>query len=240
MMPLPQLTSATRPSRDTREPLVSLDEVSVSFGTTRALDAVSLDILPGQRVAVMGASGSGKSTLLHTMTGVLTPGAGSVHLQGRDLADLGDRARARVRLAEVGMVFQFGDLIGELTLRENVELPLRLLRCPRAERRGRTDALLERLEIAAVADRRASEVSGGQAQRAAVARALAPEPPLLLADEPTGALDSVASDLVMELFTDAAADLGSTLVVVTHESRVAAYLDRLVTMRDGRVVTDGA
>ncbi|MGP9694928.1 ABC transporter ATP-binding protein [Brachybacterium sp. AOP25-B2-12] len=221
-------------------PVIALDRVRVSFGATRALDDVSLRVEPGERVAVMGPSGCGKSTLLHTMAGVLTPESGTVRFGGQDLAGLSGRARSRLRLGEIGMVFQFGDLIGELTLRENVELPLRLLRCPRDERETRVDALLERLGIREVAGRRAAEVSGGQAQRAAVARALVTEPALLLADEPTGALDSVSSDLVMELLTEAAGDLGATLVVVTHENGVAAYLDRLVTLRDGTVVTSDA
>lgn len=162
--------------------LVSLAGVQVAFGPTPALRGVDLVIEPGERVAIMGPSGCGKSTLLHVIAGVLAPDAGAVHVLGEEICALSDRRRSRWRLGEVGMVFQFGDLIGELTLRENIALPLDLLGAPRAESARRAAGLLERLDIAEVADRRAHEVSGGQAQRAAVARALAPSP---LSSSPT-------------------------------------------------------
>src|SRR5699024_4214517 len=180
-------------------------------------------------------SGCGKSTLLHILAGVLRADAGTVEVLGEDLAALTERRRERLRLERIGMVFQFGDLIEELTLHENIALPLRLQGRSRAESGTLAHEVAERLGIADVAHRRAGEVSGGQAQRAAVARALAPRPPLVLADEPTGSLDTAAADAVMEAFTETVRELGQTVVVVTHDHRVAAHLDRLVTMRDGRV-----
>ena len=184
----------------------------------------------------MGSSGSGKSTLLHCIAGLLVADSGCVSAFGGDLATLSDRARSSLRLRRMGLVSQFGDLVPELTLRENVELPLRLL-----ERRSRTiradvQQLLERLEISAVADRRAGEASGGQVQRAAVARALAHRPALVLADEPTGALDTVTGELVLDALLGQARRDGAAVILVTHEARVAAHADREVVLRDGAVV----
>ena len=213
-----------------------LNEVAFAYGTEPALRGVDLALAPGEHAAVMGPSGCGKSTLLHVLAGVLQADAGTVRVLGEDLAALTERRRERLRLERIGMVFQFGDLIEELTLHENIALPLRLQGRSRAESETAAQEMAERLGIAEVAHRRAGEVSGGQAQRAAVARALAPRPPLVLADEPTGSLDTAAADAVMEAFTETVRELGQTVVVVTHDHRVAAHLDRLVTMRDGRVV----
>lgn len=220
-------------------PVAELRAVHLTYGSTPALRGVDLTLRPGQRVALMGASGCGKSTLLHVLVGVLPPDSGAVEVLGHDLTTLPQRGRDTLRRERIGMVFQFGDLVSELTLRENVMLPLRLMGRGRREVRHRAAELLARLGIEQVADRRAGEVSGGQAQRAAVARALVHEPALVLADEPTGSLDTVASEAVMEALCDAVADLGTTLLVVTHDNRVAAYLDQLVTMRDGRVADPG-
>lgn len=217
--------------------VIRADDVHFSYGTTPALRGVSLTLHAGESIALMGSSGSGKSTLLHCMAGILTPAPGEITLLGEPLSSLPEAARNRRRLESMGIVFQFGALVSELTLRENVMLPLELLGRSRTEARRDADEMLERLGIAEVAGRRTSEVSGGQAQRGAVARALVHRPPLLLADEPTGSLDSVSGDGVMQAFTEAAKDLGSALLVVTHDHRVAAYLDHHLTMRDGQLAS---
>jgi putative ABC transport system ATP-binding protein len=211
-------------------------DLSVRFGQTIALDAVDLDIRAGETVAVMGPSGSGKSTLLHLLAGILRPDRGEIHLGDRRIDNLSDGPRSRLRLVSFGFVLQFGDMVPELTLRENVELPLRLLKVSRAEARQRAAALLRQLDAIEIADRRPGEVSGGQAQRAAVARALVHRPSVVFADEPTGALDSANGELVLDALTGLARQQGSTVVMVTHEARVAAYSDRTVLMRDGRII----
>ncbi|MDR1118859.1 MAG: ATP-binding cassette domain-containing protein [Bifidobacteriaceae bacterium] len=207
-----------------------------SFGGADVLRDVDIALQPGECVAVMGPSGSGKSTLLHLLGGLLTPDAGEVWLAGRRIDRLPERRRAALRLANVGFVFQFGDLIPELTVVENVELPLRLNGAAPKEARRRALAALERLDVAAHAGKRLREVSGGQAQRAAVARALAGEPPVILADEPTGSLDTVTGELVMEALVSAAREAGTAVLTVTHELKVAAWAERDVLLRDGRVV----
>lgn len=216
--------------------VVGLAGVHVSYGADPALRGIDLQIAAGEQVAVMGPSGCGKSTLLHVLAGVLVPDEGTLRVLGEDLGVLRDKDRAQLRLARMGMVFQFGDLIGELTLRENLSLPMQLLGGRPARIRVAVEAMLERLGLGEVADRRAAQVSGGQAQRAAVGRALVHQPSLLLADEPTGALDTVAADTVMDALMETAMEQGTTLVVVTHDNRVAAHLDRLVSMRDGELV----
>jgi putative ABC transport system ATP-binding protein len=209
--------------------------LQLSFGSTTALDGVWLDVAAGEVVAVMGPSGSGKSTLLHCLAGILRPDRGRVLFDGEDLASWSERQRSDLRLRRFGFVFQFGDLVSELTLRENVELPLRLTGHRVGSARKRAHELLDRLDIDHVADRRAGSVSGGQAQRAAVARALATEPAVLFADEPTGALDSVAGEAVLQAMLDLSTESGSTVLLITHDHRVAAYADRVIVMRDGRI-----
>lgn len=216
--------------------VVELSGVHVSYGADPALRGIDLQIAAGEQVAVMGPSGCGKSTLLHVLAGVLVPEEGTLRVLGEDLGALRDKDRAQLRLARMGMVFQFGDLIGELTLRENLSLPLQLLGGRPTQIRVAVESMLERLGLGEVADRRAAQVSGGQAQRAAVGRALVHQPSLLLADEPTGALDTVAADTVMEALMETVMEQGTTLVVVTHDNRVAAHLNRLVSMRDGELV----
>lgn len=210
--------------------------LELSFGATRVLHDVDITITRGELVAVMGPSGSGKSTLLHCLAGLLAPDAGQVHLDGGRIDILSERARSTLRLHRMGFVFQFGDLIPELTLVENVELPLRLTGTGHRVARARAMAMLSSLEIDQVADRRANEVSGGQAQRAAVARALVHEPAIVFADEPTGSLDTLAGELVLEALVSAAREQNTAVVLVTHEPRVAAYADREVMLRDGLVV----
>lgn len=211
--------------------------LELAYGQTPALRGVDLEIGLGESVALMGPSGSGKSTLLHCTAGILVPDAGTLQVLGTDVASMGESARARFRLEHLGLIFQLGELVSELTLEENVMLPLQLLGRSRQEARTEAAEMLDRLGVAEVAGRRAGEVSGGQAQRGAVARALAPRPQLVLADEPTGSLDTVAADAVMAALVETSHDLGSTLLVVTHDHRVAAYLDRHVTITDGRVLT---
>ena len=205
-----------------------------SFGLTHALEDASLDVVSGEVVAVMGPSGSGKSTLLHCMAGIVTPDAGTITYKGRDLAAMGDADRSALRRTEFGFVFQFGQLVPELTCLENVALPLRLGRTARKEAERQATRWLERLEVADVAGKRPGEVSGGQGQRVAVARALVTNPSVVFADEPTGALDSLNGELVMRLLVDAAKEAGAGVVLVTHEARVAAYSDREIIVRDGR------
>ena len=210
-------------------------DVFLRFGETTALEGAELVVDRGEIVAIMGPSGSGKSTLLYVLAGILRPDRGEVYLGDRRLDTMGDAARSRLRLRAFGFVLQFGDLVPELSLQENVELPLRLVGVPKVEARRRAVSLLRELEVHEHADRRPGQVSGGQAQRAAVARALVHGPRVLFADEPTGSLDSVAGELVLDALTGLARREGSTVVLVTHESRVAAYADRTLYLRDGRV-----
>lgn len=212
--------------------------VSVSYGATPAVRDVSLHMEAGASMALMGASGSGKSSLLHCLAGVLVPDEGSIFFGGTDITGLSDRDRSRLRLERMGVVFQFGDLVPELTLVENVMLPLQLLGQRRRVARVRALELLDQLGIAELADSRTGAVSGGQAQRAAVARALVHDPAVVLADEPTGALDSVTAEAVLDALVGLTRDSGATLLVVTHDNVVASHLDALVTLHDGAVLSD--
>ncbi|WP_166849748.1 ABC transporter ATP-binding protein [Isoptericola sp. BMS4] len=207
-----------------------------AFGPTPVLDDVDLALEEGEVVALLGPSGSGKSTLLHLLAGLLRPDGGEVWLAGRRIDTLSERRRSDLRLRQLGFVFQFGDLVPELTVAENVELPLRLTGVRATAARARATAMLDLLGVAAHADKRLSEVSGGQAQRAAVARALVHEPPVVLADEPTGSLDTTTGELVLEALVAAAARQGTAVLLVTHEMRVASWAHRDVLLRDGRVV----
>jgi len=206
-----------------------------AYGPTKVLHGVDLEVQPGEVVTLMGPSGSGKSTLLHLLGGLLRPDAGSVEIGGRRIDDLSDRRRSQVRLAKLGFVFQFGDLVPELTVVENVELPLRLTGTGRRAARREALALLELLGVADEADRRLSEVSGGQQQRAAVARALVHTPEVVLADEPTGSLDTMTGELVLEALVGISRERGTAVLLVTHDLRVASYASRDVELRDGVV-----
>ncbi|MGZ6804259.1 MAG: ABC transporter ATP-binding protein [Nocardioidaceae bacterium] len=208
-----------------------------SFGSTPALRGVDLSVEEGEIVAVLGPSGSGKSTLLHCLGGIAVPDAGEVHLGGQRLDALGERARTALRRTEVGVVFQHGQLVPELTAEENVGLPLLFGRRRRDAALAAARTWLERLGVADVADRWPGELSGGQQQRVAVARALVTEPRLVVADEPTGALDSLAAEQVMEVLTRVVRQSRTTVVLVTHDLRVASYADREVVLRDGAVVS---
>ncbi|MGW2616090.1 ABC transporter ATP-binding protein [Streptomyces sp. NPDC001500] len=205
-----------------------------AYGPTMALDGAAFSIRPGEVVAVMGPSGSGKSTLLHCLAGIVTPDSGSIAYDGRELSTMSDARRSALRRSEFGFVFQFGQLVPELTCVENVALPLRLNGTPRKDAERTALGWMERLEVDDLKTKRPGEVSGGQGQRVAVARALVTGPRLLFADEPTGALDSANGERVMELLTEAARSADAAVVLVTHETRVASYSDREVVVRDGR------
>ncbi|MFF3254548.1 MULTISPECIES: ABC transporter ATP-binding protein [Streptomycetaceae] len=205
-----------------------------AYGPTPALDGAEFAIRAGEVVAVMGPSGSGKSTLLHCLAGIVRPDSGSVLYRGRDLTAMSDAERSALRRGEFGFVFQFGQLVPELTCVENVALPLRLNGTRRKEAEARASEWLARLEVDELAGKRPGEISGGQGQRVAVARALVTGPRVIFADEPTGALDSLNGERVMRMLTDAARDTDAAVVLVTHETRVAAYSDREVVVRDGK------
>jgi len=214
--------------------LLSADRLHKTYGRTPALDGASFSIHPGEVVAVLGPSGSGKSTLLHCLAGIVTPDRGTITYAGRELSAMSDAERSALRRTEFGFVFQFGQLVPELTCVENVALPLRLAGAKRKDAERTALHWLERLEVDNVAAQRPGEVSGGQGQRVAVARALSASPKVIFADEPTGALDSLNGERVMQLLTEAARSTNVAVVLVTHEARVAAYSDRDVTVRDGR------
>jgi len=211
--------------------------VTRSFGATEALRGADLTVGYGEVLAVMGPSGSGKSTLLHCLAGILRPDSGEVRFAGRRTDQLGERARTELRRRSFGFVFQFGQLVPDLPAIENVMLPLLLAGQARAAAREQAAALLATLELDGLEQRRPGELSGGQAQRVAVARALVIRPEVIFADEPTGSLDSLAGLRVMQLLTGAARSQGATVVLVTHGARVAAYSDREVVVRDGQVTS---
>ena len=217
--------------------LLTARDLHRRFGRTLALAGSSVEIEAGEIVAVMGPSGAGKSTLLHCLAGILLPDQGEMVYAGRRLDQLSERERSRLRRDEFGFVFQFGQLVPELSALENVALPLRLGGTGRREAEQRAEEWLERLEVAALGRKQPGELSGGEGQRVAVARALVNHPQVVFADEPTGALDSLNGERVMTLLVDAARSRGTMVVLVTHEPRVAAYADREVFMRDGRIVS---
>ena len=213
--------------------------LEMSFGQTHALRGVDLDVAAGEVLAVTGPSGSGKSTLLHVMAGVLVPDAGRVDYHGgettQDIAALDEAARSRLRLKEFGFIFQFGQLLPDLSALDNVTIPLLLAGAPRRKALARARETLGELGLSEHLDKRPGQLSGGQAQRAAVARALVTSPRILFADEPTGSLDSLAAERTMEVLLASVRSRGSSLVIITHDARIAAYADREVTVRDGRI-----
>ena len=239
-------------------PLLSVRGVHKDFGATPALRGVDLEVLPGEVLAVMGPSGSGKSTLLHCMAGVMVPDRGTVsyarpldrsadrsadrpaarHEPAVVLSELGEAARSALRLREFGFVFQYGQLLPELSAVDNVTVPLLLAGTGRRAALRSAAELLGRLGLSGQEDRLPGELSGGQAQRVAIARAMVGEPALLFADEPTGSLDSLASETVLELMLELVREAGTTVVMITHDPRTAAYADREVVVRDGMIGAD--
>src|ERR1700748_2759136 len=234
----PALASGTPMTADRGTAMIiEARDLEKSFGPTPALRGASLGVRPGEIVAVMGPSGSGKSTLLHCMAGILVPEMGEVWFGGQRLDTLSDDRRSALRRDRFGFVFQSGQLVPELTAEENVALPLLLSGTRRGPAMAGPRGWSPRRALADWEARRSGELSGGQAQRVALARGLVAEPEVLFADEPTGSLDSVSGELVMDLLTAAARERGTTVVLVTHDARVAAYADREVIVRDGKVTT---
>ncbi len=221
----------------TRSPLIEAREITKSFGQTQALRGASVAVAAGEILAVMGPSGSGKSTLLHCLAGIFSPDEGEIIFDGQRLDQLSEARRTELRRTAFGFVFQFGQLVPELTAADNVALPLLLNRVRRAAAYQQAMSWLARLGLQGKDGRRTGELSGGEAQRVAVARALAIKPKVLFADEPTGSLDSLTGEKVMNLLTGLTREEGTTVVLVTHDARVAAYAEREVVVRDGRVTT---
>jgi len=208
-------------------------ELHKSYGLTPALRGASIAVDEGEIVAVMGPSGSGKSTLLHCLAGVLAPDKGEVHFAGQRIDQGSDRQRVHLRRTAFGLVYQFGQLVPELSAVDNITLPLLLAGRPRRACVAQAQEWLTRMGLSGLGDRLPGELSGGQGQRVALARALVARPRVVFADEPTGSLDSVGADEVMELLVDTAKEQGTAVLVVTHEPRVAGFADRTVLMRDG-------
>ena len=205
----------------------------------RAVDDVTLEVRAGEFLALLGSSGSGKSTLLNLMAGLDRPTSGAIFAQGRNLSEMNPLELARYRSRTVGMVFQSFNLLPRMTLEENVELPLRLAEVDRGERAGRVREALERVRLENRSTHRPSELSGGEQQRAALARALVNRPTLLLADEPTGNLDSATGESIMGLLRKIQQSLGMTIVLVTHERPLAErFADRIASVADGKLVSD--
>jgi putative ABC transport system ATP-binding protein len=218
-------------------PVIEARDVHRSFGSTPALRGATLAIDAGEILAVMGPSGSGKSTLLHCLAGIFPPDSGEVWFRGERLDRMSETRRTELRRTAFGFVFQFGQLVPELTVADNIALPLLFNRADRKDAYRKAADWLTRLELEGLGGRRTGELSGGQAQRVAIARALVIQPQVLFADEPTGSLDSLTGERTMDLLTDLARAEGTTVVLVTHDARVAAYADREVMVRDGLVTS---
>ena len=224
-----------------RKPVIELLDVSRIYGggesAVRALDRVALTISEGDYVALMGTSGSGKSTMMNLLGCLDTPTSGIYRLNGQEVSKLDDDRLAEIRNREIGFVFQSFHLLPRMTAAQNVELPLAYAQVAPAERRARSHAALERVGLADRATHRPNELSGGQCQRVAIARALVHDPALLLADEPTGNLDSATTAEILDLF-DELHDRGLTIVMVTHDDEVGERAERIITLRDGSIVSD--
>jgi putative ABC transport system ATP-binding protein len=206
-----------------------------SFGPTDALRGIDLDIQRGEVVAVMGPSGSGKSTLLHCLAGVVLPDSGTVSVDGVVVTALTEARRSVLRLTEFGFVFQFGQLLPDLTAVDNITIPLLLGGMKRRQALTAAHEWLDRLGLESAADQLPGELSGGEAQRVAIARALVTQPSVLFADEPTGSLDSLAAENVLTAMLELVREVGTTLVMITHDPRTAAYADREIIVRDGQL-----
>lgn len=218
--------------------MIETRAVTKSYGPIPALRGISLALREGEIVAVTGPSGCGKSTLLHVMSGILRPDGGEVRYRGNRIDDMSEARRSLLRRTDFGVLFQFGQLVAELPAVENVALPLLLGGTGRREATAQAAAWLDRLGVAELAQQLPGEMSGGQQQRVALARALVTGPKVLFADEPTGALDSLAGELVMGHLVRAARTQGTSVMLVTHDATVAAYADREIRLRDGMVDSD--
>ena len=217
------------------KPIISAKNIKKSFGQTHALHGVSLNVEAGEVLAIMGPSGSGKSTLLHSLAAITKVDSGEIDFDGRRIDKLSDDQRSILRRTSFGFVFQFGQLVPELTALDNVALPLLLNGVKRKEAYQQAKTWLNKVELAGKADSMLGELSGGQMQRVAIARAMVAEPKILFADEPTGSLDSLNSERVMELFIKTAKEHDTTVIMVTHEPTIAAYADREIIVRDGQI-----
>lgn len=216
--------------------IIRTDDIKKSYGETHAMRGISLDIKRGEVLAIMGPSGSGKSTLLHTIAGITRPDSGKVYFNGSRIDNLNDRQRTMLRRSKFGFVFQFSQLVPELTAIDNVAVPLLLDGVDKRTAYKRAEQWLNKVGINdAKLHNLANQLSGGQIQRVAIARAMIINPEVLFADEPTGSLDSLNSELVMKMFIRTAKDNGTTVVMVTHEPTIAAYADREIIVRDGKV-----
>lgn len=216
-------------------PVLELREARVSAGARTLVEAATLSVSAGECIAIMGPSGSGKSTLLQTVVGIRPSDPDQVFFDGQDLASLGTAARDNLRLARMGMVFQFGELLPELSALENVAMPSRYLGMRRSDAHTRAARWLDALGLADLHDARPDRLSGGQVQRVAVARAVAHDPRLIVADEPTGMLDGATSREVVRLLVECARSAGAALLIVTHDHQVAAACDRVLALDDGRL-----
>ena len=217
------------------KPLVDAVGVEKSFGISPALRGVDFSADRGEIVAITGPSGSGKSTLLHCLAGIIRPDAGSIIVAGHRLETAAEDERSRLRRTDVGVLFQFGHLVPELTAVENVAMPLLLTGTARKNAMAAAMTWLDRFGVADLAAKRPTQMSGGQAQRVAAGRAMVTDPLVLMADEPTGALDTLSGERVMKEVTHAARTQGTTVLLVTHDARIAAYADREVVIRDGLI-----
>jgi putative ABC transport system ATP-binding protein len=234
--PIP--TMEPDPVSDTTSiPLLRARSLHKWFGQTEALRGVDLDIHQGEVLAIMGPSGSGKSTLLHCLAGVMVPEKGTVALGGTVISALNEAERSALRLTTLGFVFQFGQLLPELNALDNTSIPLLLAGRRRKDALKEAGDILGQLGMGDALTKLPTELSGGEAQRVAVARAMVTRPQLLFADEPTGSLDSFAAENVLNALLDLVRQMGTTVVIITHDPRTAAYADREVIVRDGRIST---
>ncbi|MFF1295581.1 MULTISPECIES: ABC transporter ATP-binding protein [unclassified Streptomyces] len=220
-------------------PLLAARDLVKAHGRTEALRGASVELRAGEILAVTGASGSGKSTLLHCLAGIVRPDGGSVSYAGERLDTLPEKRLSELRRTEFGVVFQFGQLIPELTALDNVALPLMLAGATRGDAHERAGEWLERFGVRGQEGLRPGEMSGGQAQRTSLARALVTEPKVVFADEPTGALDSLAGEQVMTALVHTAREQGTAVLLITHDAQVAAYADREARLSDGLVTPTG-
>lgn len=217
-------------------PIINTIQLEKSFGDTQVLRGISLDVEPGEILAIMGPSGSGKSTLLHCLAAIVSPSKGEVQLEGERIDTYNDTKRTILRRTSFGFVFQFSQLVPELTALDNVAIPLLLNGVSKRETYSQAATWLETVGLRAKSALLPGELSGGEAQRVAIARAMVIHPKILFADEPTGSLDSINSEHIMELFVNTAKEHGTTVIMVTHEPSIAAYADREIVVRDGKIV----
>lgn len=216
--------------------IISAKNIKKSYGQTEVLHGVSLDVKQGEVLAIMGPSGSGKSTLLHSLAAIIPVDSGEIVFGGHNIGKFSDNKRSILRRTAFGFVFQFSQLVPELSVIDNVALPLLLNGVSRNKAYAEAKRWLEAVGLSDKHDSTPGEISGGQAQRVAIARAMVAQPKILFADEPTGSLDSLNSEHVMELFIKTAKDNGTTVIMVTHEPTIAAYADREIVVRDGIIV----